>query len=118
MREPKLLILSIQEAKEMLGKFYVDMLINDPQHTYEMIVDGSLKKFVPDMIELSPGEIVELLGGDAAGMEVEKLVKKTGAELILVETDDYTYEAIWDARNCDPPNFKSMIGNEDNRQEG
>lgn len=101
----KVLIWSVQEAREKLGHWTVETIRNDPKATYEALMDGNLYSFAINVPKLTDLEVANTIGElDVA--EVDGIA--TGVDIVLIQLGEYKYEAVWDIRNVEPERLKKL----------
>ena len=87
MNTNKVLILTLEEAKESLVQFWADVLA-DRANTVEQLREGKLS--IPDIADYNASQIADQYGELCLG---EKLLEQDESlDLVLVQTGDFTYE--------------------------
>ena len=92
-------VLSVQEARELLVGFFAQFLReSDEVSLKEFLREGN--HFIPDIPQMSDNEVIEKVG--ELDIAVQVGLTEDGTDLVLVQTADYIYEAIFDKQNVPP----------------
>lgn len=100
MKYSKIIILSINEAKQILAKFYIDSILKNPEKMTEALLTG--KDFIPHNIsEWNTNTVVTTFEEENLG---EELVLKSKVEIdqVMIDTNSYEYVCVWDKGNVPP----------------
>ncbi len=91
MKLQKVLILSLDEAKEALVQFWADVLA-DRASVVELLQQGKLD--IPDFAEMEAAEVANQYGDLCLG---DKLLEQDeSVDLVVVQVGDWTYECAAD----------------------
>jgi hypothetical protein len=101
MENNKFAILSVAEIKEELVQFYANFLHNDPVATLEMIRNGTLHTYVPNIPNVPDAKAVELYSELCLGEYL--LNADASIDGVLVKLGDFQYELVAKQGQQPPP---------------
>ena len=107
MRTAKVLILTQEEAREVLVKHFTDTVLNDKAHLMECIRDGKVDQLVPNMPLLSPLEVADQVGDLNLA---EEWGVNAGVDQVYVDLNltDNRLTCVWDVENVETERRASL----------
>lgn len=108
MNKPNILVISLEEAKDILANWWTDTAIGDRQALYESIRNS--EPFIPSLKAFSPNDVAETI---AELNLAEKYGISRNCDQVVVEIDVEHYVVVWDIRNVEPERLADLIINED-----
>lgn len=117
------LTITIAEAKELLAKFWTNVLTEDVQNTGEVVRsymngnDMAFRKIVRDVSEMSQKQIADLFGELNLG---EELTYDNNVKKVIIEINNNGYhqaEVVWDFENLDPKTREEYCQQQQKKQQ-
>jgi hypothetical protein len=99
MKDGKVVVLTLAEAKFILAEFYVDVLLNDRGLTREIVTSGKLETAVPNFATLTPAKVAEFFGEFNLGSSIAEAKL---ASHVVVEIAPEKWELVFDIGNVQP----------------
>jgi len=98
MKKQTIVVLSLDEAKQDIVKFYLGIM-EDTAHMRDLLVSGEIATYFPNINTMTDEKIVEFHADSCLG---EQYCKDTGADLVLIKVGDYGYSFSACKEQCYP----------------